>query len=81
MAWNVGGASDILSRAFTGFKALPEANSDWWTVLGVSRVADMDTIKSAYKNLVKKFHPDNLGTGDEQQFIKIQSAYAKALKQ
>lgn len=28
------GASDILSRAFSGFKALPEANNEWWKILG-----------------------------------------------
>lgn len=74
------GATDILARAFTGFKMLPEANSDWWKVLQVSVTANIDTIKAAYKELVKKYHPDNQQTGDEHQFLKIQEAYAKAMK-
>lgn len=74
------GASDILSRAFTGFKQLPEANNDWWKVLEVEPFANIATIKSAYKLLIKKYHPDNPETGNEYKFLKIQEAYAKAMK-
>lgn len=69
------GASDILARAFTGFKALPETNDNWWTVLGVRKVSDEETIKRAYRDLVKKYHPDNGDSGDHEMFIKIQNAY------
>lgn len=41
--------------------------------LGVLPGADEQTIKLAYRNLVKKHHPD--AGGDEKQFIKLQAAY------
>ena len=31
---------------------------DYYEVLGVARNADMATVKKAYRNLVKKYHPD-----------------------
>lgn len=46
----------------------------------VSKNSDIEVIKSAYRDLIKKYHPDNPDSGNEQQFLKIQEAYAKALK-
>lgn len=56
------GASDILKRAFKGFKALPPS-------------LEFVVTEDNYKSLVKKYHPDNLETGDHETFIKIQQAY------
>jgi curved DNA-binding protein CbpA len=42
-------------------------------VLGVSRDADEDTVRRAYRKLVRKHHPD-VG-GDKATFIRIQEAY------
>jgi hypothetical protein len=77
------GVSDMLKRAFSGFKALPEAvdSADaWWIVLEVDPRASLAEIKSAYRRLVKQHHPDNLEVDNRAQFHRIQKAYEDALK-
>lgn len=53
------------------------AKRDYYEVLGVSRDADEQTIKRAYRKLAKKYHPDtNPGNGQaEQRFKEITEAY------
>ena len=51
------------------------AKRDYYEVLGVSKTASKDEIKSAYRKLAKKFHPDNKETGDEAKFKEVQEAY------
>ena len=48
---------------------------DYYEVLGVNKNASKDDIKSAYRKLAKKYHPDNKETGDEAKFKEIQEAY------
>ena len=49
-------------------------SSDPYRVLGVSRGADLDQIKTAHRQLAKRFHPDG-STGDEKRFLAVQEAY------
>jgi DnaJ-class molecular chaperone len=53
-------------------------NSDYYKILGISRSADGDEIKKAYRKLALKYHPDrNPGNRkSEEHFKKIAEAYA-----
>ena len=60
------GCSDILSRTFTGFKALPAADSS------------LDDIRSAYRRRAKVMHPD-APHGNDAAFRSVQSALHQGL--
>jgi len=46
----------------------------YFTILGISPTATADEIRSAYRRLVKEFHPDYYA-GDSETFRDIQQAY------
>lgn len=72
------GSSDMMERAFTGFAALPApAGNNWWEVLNVEHTASEEEIKSAYRELARKNHPD--AGGDAEKFIVITKAYEVAM--
>tara|TARA_Y100001970_G_scaffold294335_1_gene450905 strand:+ start:2568 stop:3692 length:1125 start_codon:yes stop_codon:yes gene_type:complete len=50
--------------------------ADFYQVLGVSRNADSDTLKRAYRKLARQYHPDiNKDAGAEEKFKEIGRAY------
>ena len=53
------------------------ANKDYYSILGVNKNASDDEIKSAYRNLAKKYHPDiNKEEGAQEKFKEISEAYS-----
>ena len=49
---------------------------NYYDILGVHENADQDSIKRAYRNMAKKYHPDrNKEAGAEERFKKITEAY------
>ena len=53
------------------------ANKDYYSILGVNKNASDDEIKSAYRNLAKKYHPDiNKEADAQEKFKEISEAYS-----
>src|SRR3989338_7142414 len=48
---------------------------DYYQVLGVQKTASEEDIKSAFRKLAQKYHPDKKG-GDETKFKEAREAYA-----
>nr|CAD1831910.1 unnamed protein product [Ananas comosus var. bracteatus] len=59
-----------------GSRLVVSAESDYYSVLGVSKNASKSEIKSAYRKLARSYHPDvNKEPGAEQKFKEISNAY------
>ncbi|KAL6623121.1 hypothetical protein ACP70R_033000 [Stipagrostis hirtigluma subsp. patula] len=59
-----------------GSRFIVRAESDFYSILGVSRNASKSEIKSAYRKLARSYHPDvNKDPGAEQKFKDISNAY------
>ena len=67
------GAGGSTARGPTG-RADPVG--DAFDELGLSRDADLDAVKGAYRERVKETHPDQ--GGDEESFRRVREAYATA---
>ena len=61
-------AFKAMSRQFASF------TTDYYKVLGVAKTAKPDAIKTAYRSLAKKYHPD-AKTGSEEKFKELSNAY------
>lgn len=83
------GAEDVIDRTFSGFRALPavagpsKVERPWREVLELVGVAGPPhavrvMVDFAYRELVKKLHPDNRDTGDVELFHELQFAYERA---
>jgi len=49
---------------------------DYYSILGVGPAADADTIKSAYRQLARRYHPDFAKRRDaKERFLEVQEAY------
>jgi molecular chaperone DnaJ len=56
---------------------MPAVHQDYYTILGVPRDADDQTIKRAFRKLAFEYHPDrNKEAGAEDRFKAISEAYA-----
>nr|XP_043621522.1 chaperone protein dnaJ A7A, chloroplastic-like isoform X2 [Erigeron canadensis] len=59
-----------------GSRLIVRAESDFYSILGVSKNASKADIKSAYRKLARSYHPDvNKEPGAEQKFKDISNAY------
>ncbi|KAJ8769514.1 hypothetical protein K2173_005117 [Erythroxylum novogranatense] len=64
------------SHRLRGSRLIVRADSDFYSVLGVSKNASKSEIKSAYRKLARNYHPDvNKEPGAEQKFKEISNAY------
>ncbi len=74
------GASEILDRAFAGFKALPETagEASWRVELGLSSLLSEGQIKERYWSLARERHPDKPG-GSEDAMKRLNAARDAAL--
>ncbi len=71
MAARFGYARDTLSSA-----AVARTNHDYHEVLGVSRTADENALRSAYRALARELHPDVSEAPDaEERFREVTAAY------
>ncbi len=48
---------------------------DAYKLLGLSKEASFDEVKTQFKNLSKLYHPDTKTNSDPEQFIRIKAAY------
>lgn len=71
------GTGDMMEAAFRGFAALPgigqTSGVTWWKTLGVTINATPDQVREAYRQLIKKHHPD--AGGDPEMFGRLQEAW------
>mmetsp|Transcript_34728 Transcript_34728/g.73973 ORF Transcript_34728/g.73973 Transcript_34728/m.73973 type:complete len:457 (-) Transcript_34728:85-1455(-) len=71
-----GGRNPSTSTSTSLGMSTRSSGRDFYNILGVSRSADKAEIKSAYRKLAKKFHPDaNPGKDTTTEFQEVNRAY------
>ena len=59
------------------YKSEKSDSQEWYVVLGVSRAASMKEIQSAYKSLIRLYHPDKVASlGEELRNLAEQKSKA-----
>jgi hypothetical protein len=53
-----------------------DTHENYYAILGIPTNADMDTVKHAYRQLARRYHPDLTGSGDALEMKRINRAYA-----
>lgn len=72
------GASDMMERAFSGFKALAaDLGREWWDVLEVNRQCSREVIEANFRRLLRDRHPD--AGGSHEAMTELNIARDKAL--
>jgi hypothetical protein len=54
---------------------LPAEEEDCYEIMQLSPNADTDTIQRVYRILAQRYHPDSLGTGNKEIFLKLGEAH------
>lgn len=85
---NTSHQTERTEKTQTTSEAEPNPRLSPWEILGVDKYATKSQIQSAYKEAVKKYHPDKVShLGEEfstlanQKFLEIQDAYNTLMKQ
>ena len=87
--FTIAGYLGISSRDFESIKAMFYNSSDnAYKILEITKSATIDEVKTAYRTMAKKYHPDrvmHLGEehrkGAEEKFRQVQQAYEKIQKE
>jgi len=64
-------------RGAKPIKELTKTEDSPYKILGLEPNCIPSDIVASYRKLAKKYHPDNLETGDESKFKKVTAAYEK----
>ena len=65
--------------AYTFYDAATTVEANYYQVLGVPPTADDGTLKAAFRQFARRYHPDRVGPQGEAVFIQVRDAY-EALK-
>ncbi|MEZ4722050.1 MAG: TerB family tellurite resistance protein [Flavobacteriales bacterium] len=84
----IAGYLNVNSADFRSMTAMYDVDNDrYYRILEIDKSASQEEIKSAYRKMAKKYHPDRLGNVGEdvkasaaEKFLKVQEAYEKLYK-
>ena len=80
------GAKHMIKAMFSGFKALPSSEKNWWDVLQCRADSPPDIIRANYRRLAVDYHPDRGGTNAQMAetvragMAEIQTEVAKLVR-